>query len=104
ANGSNYNNLFTCIPASVLYRPPRATPKPMVQGVQTAVVTGPPGEEIYVDKYGRVKVQFFWDRRGKRDENSSCWVRVSQEVAGKGFGAIVIPRMGQEVIVDFIEG
>ncbi|HKM57008.1 MAG TPA: type VI secretion system tip protein TssI/VgrG, partial [Isosphaeraceae bacterium] len=104
ANGATYNNLFTCIPASVIYCPPRATPKPMVQGVQTAVVTGPPGEEIYVDKYGRVKVQFFWDRKGKKDDKSSCWIRVSQEVAGKGFGAMVIPRMGQEVIVDFLEG
>jgi len=104
SDGATYNNLFTCIPASVIYRPPRATPKPMVQGVQTAVVTGPPGEEIYVDKYGRVKVQFFWDRKGKKDDKSSCWIRVSQEVAGKGFGAMVIPRMGQEVIVDFLEG
>jgi type VI secretion system secreted protein VgrG len=104
AEGASYSNLFTCIPALVIYRPPRATPKPMVQGIQTAVVTGPPGEEIYVDKYGRVKVQFFWDRKGKKNENSSCWIRVSQEVAGKGFGAMVIPRMGQEVIVDFLEG
>src|SRR5208282_5316921 len=104
AAGSSYSNVFTCIPASVTFRPSRTTPKPMVQGPQTAVVTGPPGEEIYVDKYGRVKVQFFWDRKGKKDEKSSCWIRVSQEVAGKGFGAMVIPRMGQEVIVDFLEG
>src|SRR5208337_3063234 len=104
AAGSSYSTVFTCIPASVTFRPSRTTPKPMVQGPQTAVVTGPPGEEIYVDKYGRVKVQFFWDRKGKKDEKSSCWIRVSQEVAGKGFGAMVIPRMGQEVIVDFLEG
>jgi type VI secretion system secreted protein VgrG len=67
-------------------------------------VTGPPGEEIYVDRYGRVKVQFFWDRRGKRDENSSCWIRVSEQSAGKGWGSMIPPRIGQEVIVDFLEG
>jgi type VI secretion system secreted protein VgrG len=104
AGESSYNNVFTCIPASVIYRPPRATPKPMVQGVQTAVVTGPPGEEIYVDKYGRVKVQFFWDRKGKKDDKSSCWIRVAEQSAGKGFGIIVHPRIGQEVVVDFLEG
>jgi type VI secretion system secreted protein VgrG len=103
-NGSNYNNLFTCIPASVIYRPPRTTPKPMVQGVQTAVVTGPGGEEIYVDKYGRVKVQFFWDRRGKKDANTSCWIRVAEQWAGTNWGFVCNPRIGQEVIVDFLEG
>src|SRR5271157_2099254 len=102
--GASYSNLFTCIPASVIYRPPRATPKPMVQGIQTAVVTGPSGEEIYVDKYGRVKVQFFWDRTGKKDENSSCWIRVSEHWAGKNWGFVCNPRLGQEVIVDFVEG
>jgi type VI secretion system secreted protein VgrG len=76
-----------------------------VQGPQTArVVVGPAGEEIFTDKYGRVKVQFHWDRYGKKDENSSCWVRVSQPWAGKNWGAIHIPRIGQEVIVDFLEG
>jgi type VI secretion system secreted protein VgrG len=104
ANGATYNNVFTCIPASVIFRPPRATPKPMVQGLQTAVVTGPPGEEIYVDKYARVKVQFFWDRKGKKDDKSSCWIRVAEQSAGKGFGMIVHPRIGQEVVVDFLEG
>jgi type VI secretion system secreted protein VgrG len=104
ANGSNYNNLFTCIPAAVIYRPPRATPKPMVQGLQTAVVTGPAGEEIYVDKYGRIKVQFFWDRRGKKDANTSCWVRVAEQWAGTNWGFVCNPRIGQEVIVDFLEG
>ena len=104
ANGATYNNVFTCIPASVLYRPPRATPKPMVQGVQTAVVTGPGGEEIYVDKYGRVKVQFFWDRQGKKDDKSSCWIRVAEQWAGKNWGFVCNPRIGQEVIVDFLEG
>jgi type VI secretion system secreted protein VgrG len=104
AQESTYSNSFTCIPDSVAYRPPRITPKPFVQGPQTAVVVGKSGEEIYVDKYGRVKVQFFWDRLGKKDENSSCWVRVAQHWAGKNWGTIFNPRIGQEVIVDFLEG
>ncbi len=99
-----YTNHFTCIPFAVPYRPQRVTPKPIVQGPQTAVVVGPAGEEIYPDKYGRVKVQFFWDRLGKKDENSSCWVRVSQPWAGKNWGSINIPRIGQEVIIEFLEG
>ncbi len=86
------------------FRPARQTPKPVVQGAQTAIVVGKTGEEIYTDKYGRVKVQFHWDRYGKSDENSSCWIRVSQAWAGKNWGAIQIPRMGQEVIVSFLEG
>jgi type VI secretion system secreted protein VgrG len=104
AAGSSYSNVFTCIPASVPFRPPRTTPKPMVQGLQTAVVTGPGGEEIYVDKYGRVKVQFFWDRKGKKDDKSSCWIRVVEQWAGKNWGFVCNPRIGQEVIVDFLEG
>jgi len=99
-----YSNHFSCIPFAVPFRPQRLTPKPIVQGPQTAVVVGPSSEEIYPDKYGRVKVQFFWDRLGKKDENSSCWVRVSQPWAGKNWGAINIPRIGQEVIVEFLEG
>jgi type VI secretion system secreted protein VgrG len=95
---------FTAIPAAQQFRPRRSTPKPFVQGAQTAVVVGPAGEEIFTDKYGRVKVQFHWDRLGKRNEKSSCWVRVSYPWAGKNFGAIHIPRIGQEVIVDFLEG
>jgi type VI secretion system secreted protein VgrG len=75
-----------------------------VKGVQTAIVVGPAGEEIYVDEWGRVKVQFHWDRQGQRDEHSSCWVRVNQAWAGEAWGAMFIPRIGQEVIVDFIEG
>jgi type VI secretion system secreted protein VgrG len=75
-----------------------------VQPPPTAVVTGPAGDEIYTDKYGRVKVQFHWDRKGKKDENSSCWVRVSSPWAGKNWGGISIPRIGQEVVVDFLEG
>jgi type VI secretion system secreted protein VgrG len=99
-----YRNSFECIPFSTPYRPPRVTPEPKVQGCQTAVVVGPGGEEIYTDKYGRVKVQFHWDREGKKNENSSCWIRVSHPWAGQGWGAVSIPRIGQEVIVDFLEG
>jgi type VI secretion system secreted protein VgrG len=100
----HYSNRFTCIPLSLPYRPRRVTAKPMVGGSQTAVVVGPAGEEIFTDKYGRVKVQFPWDRQGKYDANSSCWVRVSQNYAGKGWGVMCIPRIGQEVVVDFLEG
>jgi type VI secretion system secreted protein VgrG len=102
--GEQYTNHFTCIPASVPYRPPRITPKPFVQGPQPALVVGKSGEEIWVDKYGRVVVQFYWDRIGKDNEKSSCWVRVSQPWAGKNWGAMWIPRIGQEVIVSFLEG
>ncbi len=101
---ATYTNSFECIPASVPFRPIRTTSVPVVQGCQTAVVVGPGGEEIYTDKYGRVKVQFHWDREGKKNENSSCWVRVSSPWAGKGWGGVQIPRIGQEVIVDFLEG
>jgi type VI secretion system secreted protein VgrG len=100
----DYENSFVAIPHKVPYRPPAVTPRPVVQGSQTAVVVGPKGEEIHTDKHGRVKVQFHWDRLGKKDENSSCWVRVSVAWAGKGYGALTIPRIGQEVIVDFLEG
>jgi type VI secretion system secreted protein VgrG len=102
--GFYYTNSFECIPADVTFRPVRVTPKPSMQGCQTAVVVGPAGEEIYTEKYGRVKVQFHWDRIGKNDENSSCWIRVSHPWAGKGWGGVSIPRIGQEVIVDFLEG
>jgi type VI secretion system secreted protein VgrG len=95
---------FVAIPDNTPYRPPLRTPRPVVQGSQTALVVGPAGEEIYVDKYGRVKVQFYWDRQGKKNETSSCWMRVSSAWAGKKWGAIHIPRIGQEVIVDFLEG
>jgi type VI secretion system secreted protein VgrG len=100
----SYSNTFVCIPTSVPFRPPRLTPRPFVQGPQVAVVVGPSGEEIYTDKYGRVKVQFFWDRVGKKDDKSSCWIRVSQPWAGKDWGSIWNPRIGQEVIVEFLEG
>ncbi len=101
---SHYSNNFSVIDSSVPYRTARLTPKPFVQGPQTAVVVGPSGEEIHTDKYGRVKVQFHWDRLGKKNENSSCWVRVSHPWAGKNWGMIAIPRIGQEVIVGFLEG
>ena len=99
-----YYNTFQCVPHPSPFRPPRMTPVPVVHGTQTAIVVGPSGEEIYTDKYGRVKVQFHWDREGKYNENSSCWIRVSSTWAGKGWGQISLPRIGQEVIVDFLEG
>jgi type VI secretion system secreted protein VgrG len=99
-----YENRFTCIPESLRYRPQRVTAVPVISGLQTATVTGPPGEEIWVDRYGRVKIQFHWDREGKLDANSSCWVRVSQVWAGKGWGAFFWPRIGHEVVVIFEEG
>jgi type VI secretion system secreted protein VgrG len=99
-----YANSFECIPAAVPFRPERDTPKPTVRGTQTAVVVGPAGEEIFTDKYGRVKVQFHWDREGKHDADSSCWIRVATMWGGKSWGMIHIPRIGQEVIVDFLEG
>lgn len=104
AQGARYGCSFSCIRAEEQFRPERATPKTAVQGPQTAVVVGPPGEEIHTDEHGRVKVQFHWDRYGHADENSSCWIRVSHPWAGKGWGSVSIPRIGQEVIVDFLEG
>lgn len=95
---------FVAMSSQQQYRAPRVTPKPFVQGPQTAVVVGPSGEEIYTEKNGCVKVQFHWDRYGQRDENSSCWIRVSHPWAGKGWGSVAIPRIDQEVIVDFLEG
>lgn len=104
ADDFEYTNQFQCIPQVTPFRPPRTAPVPVVHGTQTAIVVGPPGEEIYVDKYGRVKVQFHWDRLGKYNEKSSCWIRVSHPWAGKNWGGIAIPRIGQEVVVDFLEG
>lgn len=94
---------FTAIDAAQPFRPQRITPKPLIQGVQTAIVVGPSGEEIHTDDQARVKVQFHWDRYGHYDENSSCWIRVSQYWAGKEWGSMHIPRIGQEVIVEFLE-
>jgi type VI secretion system secreted protein VgrG len=102
--GPLYQNRFQGIPLALPYRPRRVTPKPTILGTQTAVVVGPLGSEIFVDKYGRVKVQFHWDREGKHDADSSCWVRVAQLWAGKGWGAFFWPRVGHEVVVAFEEG
>jgi len=99
-----YANRFGTIPDALRYRPQRVTHKPVIVGTQSATVVGPAGEEIFVDKYGRVKVQFAWDREGAMDANSSCWVRVSQGWAGKGWGAFFWPRIGHEVVVTFEEG
>ena len=99
-----YGNNFACIPSDVVFRPPRLTPKSRVDGSQTAVVVGPSGEEIFTDKYSRVKVQFHWDRTGQNDADSSCWVRVATLWAGKQWGVIHLPRIGHEVVVDFLEG
>ncbi|VVS91538.1 type VI secretion system Vgr family protein [Desulfoluna spongiiphila] len=101
--GNTYANEFSCIPSEVPFRPDSIA-KPAVSGVQTAVVTGPEGKEIYTDTYGRIKVQYHWDRLGNRDAKSSCWMRVAQSVSGPGWGAVFIPRIGQEVIVSFIDG
>jgi type VI secretion system secreted protein VgrG len=101
---ADYRNSFLCIPADVPFRPARVTPRPVVQGPQPAVVVGPSGEEIYTDKYGRVIVQFFWDRLGQKNENSSCWMRVAEMWAGKQWGMVFTPRIGQEVLVEFLEG
>lgn len=99
-----YHNRFTAIPGTVPFRPPRRARKPAISGTQTAVVVGRSGEEIFVDKYGRIKVQFFWDRVGQADENSSCWIRVATPWAGNNWGSIHTPRIGQEVVVSFLEG
>lgn len=100
----HYANEFVAIPDRTVFRPERWTPKPRIDGVQTAFVVGPKGEEIYTDKYGRVKVQFHWDRRGGKDEKSSCWVRTAQAWAGRSWGAMVLPRVGMEVVVSFLDG
>ncbi|MEP3478784.1 MAG: type VI secretion system tip protein VgrG [Fuerstiella sp.] len=98
-----YSNSFRCIPAKTVFRPPHQ-PKPQVHGLQSAVVVGPSGDEIYTDQYGRVKVEFHWDRIDKGDEKSSFWVRVSTPWAGTNWGMVHIPRIGQEVIIEFLEG
>jgi type VI secretion system secreted protein VgrG len=104
AAGFHYENRFTCVPVTLPYRPQRVTPKPMIGSVQTATVVGPPGEEIFCDKYGRVKVQFHWDRDGAKNGDDSCWMRVAQVWAGKRWGAFFWPRVGHEVVVAFEEG
>jgi type VI secretion system secreted protein VgrG len=105
ANGPvTYTNDFTCIPAALPFRPSRTTPKPSIHGVQTAVVVGPGGEEIYTDKYGRVKVQFHWDRDGKKDDKSSGWIRVAHPTVSPGSQAPPPPSIGAEVVVAFEDG
>src|SRR5262249_42052966 len=86
------------------YHPPIVTPRPKVNGVESATVVGPPGEEIHTDEFGRVRVQFHWDREGKLDDNSSCWIHSSQPWGGAGYGGVNLPRVGQEVLVDFLGG
>ena len=95
---------FTAVESTEIFRPRRLTPKPAVAGLHTAMVVGPSGQEIYTDAHGRVKVQFHWDRLGQNDDKSSCWVRVSSPWAGQNWGSISLPRVGQEVVVDFLEG
>jgi type VI secretion system secreted protein VgrG len=99
-----YRNRFTCVRKDVPFRPRRRTDRPVIYGPQTAIVVGPAGEEIHTDEHGRVKVQFHWDREGKKDDKSSCWIRVGQSWAGPGWGALYLPRIGQEVVVEFLEG
>lgn len=102
--GASFHCRFNCIASDLPFRTPRNTPKPVVHGLQTAIVVGPAGEEIHTDKYGRVKVHFHWDRQGRSDENDSCWIRVAYPWAGKNFGMMSTPRIGHEVLVEFLEG
>ncbi len=102
--GFTFSNVFTAFPSSLPFRPARSAAKPVVSGSHTAVVVGPPGEEIFTDKYGRIKVKFHWDRSEAKNADSSCWVRVAQISAGRFWGALSIPRIGQEVLIDFEEG
>jgi type VI secretion system secreted protein VgrG len=101
---SHFSCSFSAMSAKDVFRSQRVTPKPYIGGTQSAVVVGPAGEEIYTDEHGRIKVQFHWDRLGNKDENSSCWLRVATPIAGKAWGMIALPRIGQEVMVQFIEG
>jgi len=102
--GMDFRCMFEAIGKEHSYRAPASASKPVVQGPQTAMVVGKSGEEIWTDQYGRIKVQFHWDRDGKSDETSSCWVRVQQGWAGKGWGMMFVPRVGMEVVVSFLEG
>lgn len=99
-----YKNSFICFSDKTKFYPPRKTIKPLVQGIETAVVTGPKGEEICIDKLGRIKVQFFWDQLGKNDDKTTCWMRVIQSFAGSSWGGLFTPRIGQEVVVQFVNG
>ncbi|MBI4696809.1 MAG: type VI secretion system tip protein VgrG [Gammaproteobacteria bacterium] len=102
--GFRFGTEFQAIDKTRPFRPERRTPKPMIRGPQTAIVAGPKDDEIHTDKYGRVKLKFHWDRHGKADETASCWIRVAQAWAGKKWGQIYLPRIGQEVVVEFLEG
>jgi type VI secretion system secreted protein VgrG len=104
ASNDQYSNAFEAFPATTPFRPPRVASLPRVAGSQTALVVGPSGEEIWTDKHGRIKVQFHWDRLGVKDENSSCWVRVSQSWAGLSWGSLFLPRIGQEVVISYVDG
>jgi type VI secretion system secreted protein VgrG len=101
---TRYENTFECIPDTKPFRPALVTRHPRVHGPTTAIVTGPAGEEIHTDKLGRIKIKFPWDRIGPTDDTSSCWARVAQSWAGPGWGAMFIPRIGMEVVVEFLEG
>src|SRR5690606_6742362 len=103
-SGSNFHCSFVAIDARQPYRPPRNTPKPSAPGMQTATVVGPPGDEIHTDEHGRIRVKFRWDRSSVRDETASCWIRVAYPFAGSRFGFVAVPRIGQEVVVQFEEG
>src|SRR5262249_21062448 len=104
AHGEEWTASAQAVFAEHPHRPALKTPKPAIQGLQSAVVVGPPGDEIHTDEHGRVRVQFHWDREGKHDEGSSCWMRVSQGWAGASYGMVAIPRVGHEVLVAFLEG
>ncbi|UQA63216.1 type VI secretion system Vgr family protein [Polyangium aurulentum] len=101
---ASYENQFEVVTAETPFRPARRTSRPRVHGPQTAVVVGPKESEVHTDAHGRIKVQFHWDRQGKKDEHSSCWIRVAHPWAGSGFGVLFLPRVGHEVVVDFLEG
>ena len=101
---ASYYNTFSCVRKKIVFRPQLTTPRPTISGPQTAIIVGPPGEEIFTDELGRVKVQFHWDRKGEHNDKSSCWVRVAQSGASGGFGSIQIPRVGDEVVVVFLDG
>ena len=102
--GPRYANEFECIPLKVPHRPAQRHVKPRVSGLQTAIVTGPPGEEVHCDEHGRIKILPHWDRLSPRDDTSSVWIRVAQSVAGGSWGMFALPRIGQEVVVDFLDG
>ncbi|NWC93007.1 MULTISPECIES: type VI secretion system tip protein TssI/VgrG [unclassified Pseudomonas] len=101
---ASYYNTFACVRKKIVFRPQLTTPRPTISGPQTAIIVGPAGEEIFTDELGRVKVQFHWDRKGEHNDKSSCWVRVAQTGASGGFGSIQIPRVGDEVVIVFLDG